>query len=57
LALAARLSEDATKRVAVIEAGLDGSAVQDKILAPAAAYFGGSTSILFPLSISTSAEI
>ncbi|KAL8277589.1 hypothetical protein RQP46_010021 [Phenoliferia psychrophenolica] len=41
LVLAARLTENSTATVAVIEAGNDGAAVIDKILAPAQAYFAG----------------
>ncbi|GAA5921451.1 hypothetical protein JCM3775_003055 [Rhodotorula graminis] len=41
LALASRLSENSSLSIAVIEAGTDGSAVEDEVLAPAMAYFGG----------------
>ncbi|GAA5855847.1 hypothetical protein JCM8547_000383 [Rhodosporidiobolus lusitaniae] len=41
LVIATRLSENSSVSVAVIEAGSDGSAVEDKVLAPAMAYFGG----------------
>ncbi|KAM0751735.1 alcohol oxidase [Meredithblackwellia eburnea MCA 4105] len=41
LVLAGRLSENSSATVAVIEAGTDGSAVSEQILAPAQAYFGG----------------
>lgn len=38
LALAARLTEQANRTVAVIEAGDDGSAVMERILVPACVY-------------------
>ncbi|GAA5901157.1 hypothetical protein JCM8208_002291 [Rhodotorula glutinis] len=41
LAVASRLSENSSLSIAVIEAGTDGSAVEDEVLAPAMAYFGG----------------
>ncbi|GAA6037291.1 hypothetical protein JCM8097_008666 [Rhodosporidiobolus ruineniae] len=41
LVIATRLSENSSVSVAVIEAGTDGSEVEDKVLAPAMAYFGG----------------
>ncbi|BGO89994.1 hypothetical protein NBRC10512_001979 [Rhodotorula toruloides] len=41
LALASRLSQNSTLKIAVIEAGSTGDEVQDKVLAPAMAYFGG----------------
>ncbi|BGP46470.1 hypothetical protein JCM10450v2_002315 [Rhodotorula kratochvilovae] len=41
LVIASRLSENSSLTVAVIEAGTDGSEVQDEVLAPAMAYFGG----------------
>ncbi|KAK4702645.1 hypothetical protein P7C70_g3577, partial [Phenoliferia sp. Uapishka_3] len=41
LVMANRLSQDPGVKVAVIEAGLDGSAVEEQVLAPAQAYFGG----------------
>ncbi|GAA5873248.1 hypothetical protein JCM1840_000006 [Sporobolomyces johnsonii] len=41
LVIANRLSENSSITVAVIEAGTDGSAVEDSILAPAQAYFSG----------------
>ncbi|GAA6062424.1 hypothetical protein JCM10212_006059 [Sporobolomyces blumeae] len=41
LVIANRLTENSSVTVAVIEAGTDGSAVEDKILAPAQAYFAG----------------
>ncbi|GAA5998759.1 GMC family oxidoreductase [Rhodotorula paludigena] len=41
LVVASRLSENSSIRVAVLEAGTDGSEVQDEVLAPAMAYFGG----------------
>ena len=48
LVLAARLSENSTATVAVIEAGDDGAAVINKILAPAQAYFAGIASLDSP---------
>lgn len=44
LVLAARLSENSSVTVAVIEAGLSGDAVPDQVLPPAQAYFGGAFS-------------
>ncbi|GAA5924466.1 hypothetical protein JCM10213_004584 [Rhodosporidiobolus nylandii] len=41
LVAASRLTENSSVTVAVIEAGTDGSDVEDKVLAPAMAYFGG----------------
>ncbi|CCA69994.1 related to Glucose oxidase [Serendipita indica DSM 11827] len=41
LALAARLSEDSSRTVAVIEAGDDGQAVMERILVPALTYLQG----------------
>ncbi|BGP54267.1 hypothetical protein JCM8202v2_001844 [Rhodotorula sphaerocarpa] len=41
LVMAARLSENSSTTVAVIEAGQTGDEVEDKILPPAVAYFGG----------------
>ncbi|GAA5862628.1 hypothetical protein JCM3774_001083 [Rhodotorula dairenensis] len=41
LVMASRLSENSTVTVAVIEAGTTGEEVEDKILPPAIAYFGG----------------
>ncbi|GAA6053831.1 hypothetical protein JCM3770_004740 [Rhodotorula araucariae] len=41
LVIASRLSENSSLTVAVIEAGTDGADVQDEVLAPAMAYFGG----------------
>lgn len=46
LVLAARLSEDSSVTVAVIEAGLSGDAVLDQVLPPAQAYFGGAFLLL-----------
>jgi choline dehydrogenase len=39
--MASRLSENSSVTVAVIEAGTTGDEVEDKILPPAIAYFGG----------------
>ncbi|BGP30484.1 hypothetical protein JCM10296v2_002239 [Rhodotorula toruloides] len=41
LALASRLSQNSTLKIAVIEAGSTGDEVEDTVLAPAMAYFGG----------------
>ncbi|GAA5928009.1 hypothetical protein JCM1841_001819 [Sporobolomyces salmonicolor] len=48
LVIANRLSENSSITVAVIEAGTDGSAVEDSILAPAQAYFSGIANIDSP---------
>ncbi|GAA5907387.1 hypothetical protein JCM6882_002823 [Rhodosporidiobolus microsporus] len=41
LVIASRLTENSSVTVAVIEAGTTGAEVEDKLLAPAMAYFGG----------------
>ncbi|GAA5959711.1 hypothetical protein JCM21900_001400 [Sporobolomyces salmonicolor] len=48
LVIANRLSENSSITVAVIEAGTNGSAVEDSILAPAQAYFSGIANINSP---------
>ncbi|GAA6000162.1 hypothetical protein JCM10207_007884 [Rhodosporidiobolus poonsookiae] len=48
LVIASRLTENSSVTVAVIEAGTDGSDVEDQLLAPAMAYFGGVANVDSP---------